>query len=398
MTMNSAQSERVQALVVGAGPVGLFAALCAARRGLDVLVLDEAWRDYAPGHASLLHPGTLALLEEGGLAEKLRAKGRTVERIQIYIDGTAVKTVTLPAPALAVPQTTLEEVLLEAARHEGVELRAPHQAATIEQQDGYVDVRVIRRELLTASSPASSGEWEPVESSLVRADFVIGADGYHSRVRSALGIETAEVGSSETFTMFEFPLAAEPGAEEELCFSEELGSVMLPLPGQRARWAFQIDDGLDALPDIGRLRELLERRAPWAIGCTDRVNWGTVIQFERRLARRFGKRRVWLAGDAAHITSPLGGHSMNVGLSEARDLAQRIANSVDSSNGYSALERYGSEREREWHKLLGLNVRFDLLAHAPPWLAKYARRLMPALPASGAELAEILGALGLRLA
>lgn len=398
MTSQSPPLERVQTLVIGAGPVGLFAALCAARQGLRVLLIDQAWRHYAPGHAALLHPTSLDLLKEGGLDQKLLAKGHAVKQLTIRIDGSAVTTVDLPSPALAVAQSTLEEVLLDALRRENVELRAPHQAATIEQHDGYVDVRVMRRELVTLGSPAIYSDWEPVESSVVRADFVIGADGYDSRVRAALGIETVDVGGAESFAIFEFPTAADPGLAGELCFDEGLSSVMLPLSRERARWAFQLDSRLDAAPDLTRLQELLADRAPWYQDGKERVDWGTVIQFERRLARRFGKRRVWLAGDAAHVTSPLGGHSMNVGLSEARDLSQRIADCVKGNDGLSAVERYGSEREREWHKLLGVNVRFDLLPHAPPWLAAHARRLVPALPASGPHLMELVSQLGLRVA
>jgi len=394
----SVPSERAQTLVVGAGPIGLFTALSAARRGLQVLLLDQSWRDYAPGHATLLHPSSLALLQEVGLAEALKAKGRAVDRVEIRLDGARVHTLALPSPALAVPQRVLEEVLLEALRGTDVELRAAHQATTIDQHDSHVEVRVMRRELVAHGGAATKYEWEPVESSIIQANFVIGADGYDSRVRSALGIDVVDLGHTETFAMFEFPIQGEPTAAVELCFDDELGSVLLPLPDERARWAFQIDDKLDAAAELARLHELVSARAPWYSESVGSIDWGTVIQFERRLARRFGKRRVWLAGDAAHVTSPLGGHSLNVGLMEARDLVQRIADNARGASGLAALERYGNEREREWHKLLGLNVRFDLLAHAPPWLATHARRIVPALPASGGELTQLLAGLGLRLA
>jgi hypothetical protein len=58
---------------------------------------------------------------------------------------------------------------------------------------------------------------------------------------------------------------------------------------------------------------------------------------------------------------------------------------------------YGGEREREWHDLLGLKVRFELPHDAPPWLVRHARRIVPALPVSGAELPQVLEQLGLRL-
>ena len=121
------------------------------------------------------------------------------------------------------------------------------------------------------------------------------------------------------------------------------------------------------------------------------------MHFERRLARRFGKGRVWLAGDAAHVTSPLGNQSMNAGLQEASTLVARMAAAIGAKTVDEPLREYGREREREWHKLLGVNVRFDLLPHAAPWLATHARRLLPLLPASGKELTLLLEEIGLRL-
>jgi hypothetical protein len=61
------------------------------------------------------------------------------------------------------------------------------------------------------------------------------------------------------------------------------------------------------------------------------------------------------------------------------------------------LERYGQERRREWHKLFGVNVGYDLLPNAPAWLALHARRIVASLPATGADAERSLERLGLRL-
>jgi hypothetical protein len=87
---------------------------------------------------------------------------------------------------------------------------------------------------------------------------------------------------------------------------------------------------------------------------------------------------------------------MNVGLLEASELVRQVARAQATAN-LALLEHYGLERQREWQKLLGVNVSFDLLPHAPPWLAANARRLVPALPVSGADLAIVLEKLGLKL-
>lgn len=383
--------------MVGAGPVGLCAALCAARAGLDVEVIDQTFRGFGRGYATLLHPAVVHLLERLGVAQKIREAGRDITGIGLHADGAERVRLELPSPALAVAQGVLEETLLTALRELDVPLSAPCEASTILQERSKVSVRIVRRELVTYGSPAEYSDWAPVDSSLVHADFVIGADGYDSRVRTALGIECATLGDTESFAMFEVPAHEGSSSDIELGFMGGLVSVVVPLPDNRARVGFQLNSGLDLEPDVSRLHELVSTRTPWFHNGQGQVDWGSVIHFERRLVRRFGVGRVWLAGDAAHVTSPFGAQSMNLGLLEAEQFVNDVVGSVKHGAPIETVHEHGAERLREWHKLLGYNVRFDLLANAPSWLPTYARRVAPVLPASGSDLKKVLEQVGLRL-
>jgi 2-polyprenyl-6-methoxyphenol hydroxylase-like FAD-dependent oxidoreductase len=395
--MTTQGDRQRQLLVVGAGPVGLCAALCAARAGLDVEVIDQTFRGFGRGYATLLHPAAVHTFDRLGVGEKLRRAGRELTGIGMHADGSERVRLVLPSPALAVAQGVLEQTLLTALRDHGVPISAPCEASTILQDQSKVAVRVVRRELVTYGSPAEYSDWAPVESSLVQADFVIGADGYESRVRTALGIECATLGETETFAMFEVSAHEHSSSDIELGFTDGLVSAVIPLPDGRARVGFQLNSGLDLEPDVSRLHELVRTRAPWFLNGQQRIDWGTVIHFERRLVRRFGVGRVWLAGDAAHVTSPFGAQSMNLGLLEAEQFVSDVASCVKGRASLETVHEHAAERLREWHKLLGYNVRLDLLANAPKWLPTYARRVAPVLPASGPDLKKVLEQVGLRL-
>ncbi len=174
-----------------------------------------------------------------GSRSLLHSEGARVDRLELHVNQSLVRTIDLPEPALAVSQLTLEKVLLAALREKHVEVRAPQQAVSFEQDEDAVDVRVVRRELVTLGSPAHYSEWEPVASSRISARFVIGADGYESRTREALGIENVEVGSLESFAMFEVPSHDPASTTARLGFDDGAGDVRYPLPGHKTRFGFQ---------------------------------------------------------------------------------------------------------------------------------------------------------------
>jgi 2-polyprenyl-6-methoxyphenol hydroxylase-like FAD-dependent oxidoreductase len=149
--------------------------------------------------------------------------------------------------------------------------------------------------------------------------------------------------------------------------------------------------------DETRTRELLRERAPWFEKGAMDIGWSIEVRFEHRLAESFGRGRVWLAGDAAHLTGPAGMQSMNAGLAEAQGLAARIKRIRDGQTGLELLDAYGRERLADWGFLLGQRGGLRPGASASEFVAKNAARLLPCLPATGAGLAPLAAQLGLEV-
>jgi 2-polyprenyl-6-methoxyphenol hydroxylase-like FAD-dependent oxidoreductase len=161
-----------------------------------------------------------------------------------------------------------------------------------------------------------------------------------------------------------------------------------------------LGSGSDDFPVLhpDKLRTLLAERASWFNGRVGDFSWRTVVMFERRLASSFGQDRVWLAGDAAHVTTPAGVHSMNLGLFEASDLAEAIAHVLHATGSVGELDKYHHRWTAEWRRLEGIEDGVKPQAGADPWIKKTASLLMTCLPAHGSVLTELAAQLKLDLA
>lgn len=384
-----------QLLIVGAGPVGLATALAAAREGLRVRVIDQYQRAALHSYAPAVHAGTLRLLEGYGLAEDLRRQGTPVSRLAVYRAGAAepVGGIDL-SPILTLPQFALESALETALAREGVAVAWRHQALSLEPDARGVTTLVGEFGETNGGQPAA---WSLRQVMRLRSGAVIGADGYSSTVRRLLGARYVNVGRASSYALFEFRSPAPLEPEVRVVFGGRTADVLWPIDAHRGRWSFQIPSDFEGEPDSTVLERLASARAPWFEAPVERVEWATTVCFERRLVDRFGEGRVWLAGEAAHLTTPIGVHNMNVGMREGRDLVRRLQGVLCNGTPFESLEDYSNERRTEWLCLLAARDRVECLPEAKAWARELGGRLVDCLPASGDDLGELLAAVGLRL-
>jgi 2-polyprenyl-6-methoxyphenol hydroxylase-like FAD-dependent oxidoreductase len=393
-----------EVLVVGAGPVGLIAALFLQQYGVRVEVIDSHQRTTQHSYALAIHPRTLRILDEAGLARGLIAAGRKLTKVAYYegrdrraeIDYSSLASV--HPYLLVLRQSLLERAVEEALGRQKLQVLWGHRLQSLDADHKTPRAEVARLEQVASGYPVARSEWVVARTETVRPAFVLGADGYDSAVRRMSGMEMEEHGAGQFFSVYETEAEGELPAEVRVILDPDLTSVYWPLEDGRCRWGFQITDASSHDASMARLAQLIAARAPWFTARTARIYWSTIGLFESRVTRRFGKGGVWLAGDAAHQAAPVGVHSMNSGLVEARELAERMRRILRAGGDVALLEEYAARMHTAWQWLFGAGREVRTLPGVDPWVKQAAARIVACVPASGDDLEPLLRQIGLTAA
>ena len=381
--------KQSEVVVVGAGPVGLLTTISLKAAGVDVRIFDAGGRTADHSYALVLHPSSVDLLDRVGLGAACIDAGRVASGLTVY-EGTVAREhfdfSKLPGPypfAVVLPQSRLESILEAELEKRGLEVEWDHRVQGLEPSADKVQLSVARLDKVSTGYPVAHTEVVVDKLYDMSAKYVVAADGYDSFVRRRLGIAFGAEGQGQIYSVFQFATGGEVPPEGRLMLEAQRVGAYWALPDGRCRFSFPLAAAEEHNTDPAHLKTLLASRAPWFKGTVGNIEWTALGMFEHKVAAKFGEGRIWMAGDAAHLTGPLGAQSMNIGLREGADLAERIVRVLRGAAEVDLLVEYGASRLAEWRTLIG----------AQPGSGSRRSLLLPCIPASGDDLRALLAQL-----
>ena len=349
------QTLETTVLIVGAGPVGLALAAELRRRGVDALLVDRQAAGANTSRAAVIHARTLEVLEPLGVTGTLLDQGlkvpdfRVRDRDRLLLEVSFDEIPSAYRFGLMCPQDRTELVLqarlleLGGAVERGCEL-----SSFTTTPDG------VEAELVSAEGTRR-----------VRARWLIGCDGMHSRVREQAGIAFIGDSYEESFVLADVHMSWPLSREEVSLFLSPSGLVVVaPLPGDRYRIVATVprEEQAPQQPSAAFMQALLDARGPSEQPARIQdVVWSSRFHIQHRVAETPRKGRVLLCGDAAHVHSPAGGQGMNTGIQDAMSLASALAETLADSDE-TRLDVWARARHRVAEDVVAMTDRMTRMA------------------------------------
>ncbi len=328
-------------VIVGAGPTGLMLAAELALARVDVAIVERREnQDLAGMRAGGLHARSIEVLDQRGIAERFLSQGQVM---QIASFAGILDISDLPSRhsyGLALAQNHIERILADWVAELAVPIYGGREVTGFAEDDTGIDV---------ALSDGAS----------LRARYLVGCDGGRSLIRKQAGIELVGWEPSTSYLIAEAEMTEEPasGYRRTAKGIHALGPID---DGKRVRLVLQDEQVKHDEPTLGELREALVAAYGTDFGVHS-VTWLSRFSDAARQAAAYRKGRVLLAGDAAHVHSPVGGQGLNTGVQDAVNLGWKLAQVVHGTSPESLLDTYHAERHPVAARVLRLTMAITAL-------------------------------------
>jgi 3-(3-hydroxy-phenyl)propionate hydroxylase len=327
-------------VVIGAGPVGLSAAIELAQRGQPVLLLDDDDTVSVGSRGLCYAKRTLEILDRQGCGQPVVDKGVTWNVGRTFFDTDEVFSFNLLPEAgherpgmVNLQQYYLEEYQVQRARElPNLELRFKHQVTAVEPHGHGVTLQVTT----------------PDGTFTLECDWLVVCDGARSPVRRLLGLDVEGKVFQDRFLIADVVMKADFPAERWFWFDPPFHrgqSVLLHREADDV-WRIDFQLGWDADPEAEKKPERVIPRIQAMLGDTREfdLEWVSVYTFQCRRMANFRHGRVLFAGDAAHQVSPFGARGANSGIQDADNLGWKLKCVIDGVAPEALLDSYSDER------------------------------------------------------
>ena len=365
---NQPLPSETDVLIVGAGPTGMALAIALQQEGIDHVLIDKLPEGLNTSRAGVIHAHTLEELDRIGVAKDLVRDGMRIQSFCIRDRNRPLLQLDfskLPSAhpyLLMLPQDQTERILRERLTALGGVIYRNVTAAEVHQDASAARVSV--------TAPGGNG--------VIRAKYVVGADGMHSVVRAALGTEFEGGTYEDSFVLADVKMDWALGTNGvTLLFSPAGMVVIAPLPNDRYRVVATTAAEAPEHPSAEFVQQLLDTRGPNnRRSQVKEVLWSSRFRLHHRVAKSYRNGRLLLMGDAAHVHSPAGGQGMNTGLVDAVVLGQLLPQVIRNPEALSLLDKYQELRRPAASKVVAMAGRLTDMATAKGLVARASRNLL----------------------
>lgn len=366
--MNSKKAKE-KILIVGAGPTGLALGLQLAHYGVSFQIIDKNKGPGTSSRAMLIVPRVLEQYQQMAFSEKVVSKSIEIEKVQFHInqkkkaeiDVLSIGEDQSPFPSLfTFPQDEHEQLLID--QLENFQHSVNWETSLVSLSDTNEGVVVCLKHKDKEYSETFS--------------YVIGCDGASSRVRKELNIDFSGGTYEELFYVADAVLGNETIYPKHVnfFFSDEEFALFFPLRNKettRIIGMFPTQLVKEKKTDFEHLHPFLEETFDYQL---KEMNWFSTYNVHHRLANHFKLKNIFLAGDAAHIHSPVGGQGMNAGIGDALNLGWKLSAVIQKRADSSILETYELERKQFAESLVATTDRMFKVVSSKGVISKGLRK------------------------
>lgn len=331
---------RQEVLIIGAGPAGLMVACQLAIRKIPFRIIDKNEGHTMQSRALVIHARSLEIFEQLGISQEAVQLGKKAKAVNLFVNGkrrlrfhfnNIGEGLTQFPFLLILEQSKTEKLLNEFINRLGYFVERNTELLDFSQNNN----------IINASLKQSDKRQESID-----INWMIGADGANSLVRRKLNIPFAGKTYKESLFVLDCEMTMDiPTDEMCICFSDKTFAGLFPMTNGRSRVIgivpdeFQNNDSIsfeNATKDFAKRTRLnITLKNP---------QWISMYHSHHRSVSSFRQGHCFLAGDAAHIHSPVGAQGMNTGLQDAYNLAWKLALAINENAKESLLDSYNDER------------------------------------------------------